>query len=91
MQRVARRAYVSGRVQGVWFRAATVERASALGLAGYARNLVDGRVEVLAIGEGGAVDRLIEWLHRGPPAAEVAAVEVEAVDPVPVVAGFSRR
>lgn len=71
---IARRCFVSGRVQGVFFRASTRERAQQLGCRGYARNLVDGRVEVLAVGEPAAVDALIEWLWRGPPAAQVADV-----------------
>lgn len=88
---VARRAFVSGRVQGVWFRGATAERAASLGVRGYARNLGDGRVEVLAVGAGSAVAALVEWLHRGPPAAHVTGVVVEAVEPVPDVQGFARR
>lgn len=88
---VARRAFVSGRVQGVWYRAATAERAAALGVAGYAANLPDGRVEVLAVGDPDAVARLLEWLQRGPPLAQVTAVDVEDVSPVPVVQGFARR
>lgn len=91
LARVARRAYVSGRVQGVNFRAATARRASALGVVGHARNLPDGRVEVLAIGESRAVDALIEWLHEGPPMADVVGVHVE-LEPLPAAApgGFAR-
>jgi acylphosphatase len=91
VQVVARRAYVSGRVQGVWFRGATAERAAALGIAGHAVNLPDGRVEVLAIGAPAAVEELLAWLHRGPPAAEVRDVSVETVEPVPTATGFARR
>jgi acylphosphatase len=91
MPPVARRAFVSGRVQGVWYRAATAERAAALGVAGYAANLPDGRVEVLAVGDPDAVARLLEWLQRGPPLAQVTAVDVEDVSPVPFVQGFARR
>lgn len=72
---IARRCYVSGRVQGVFYRASTRERAQQLGCRGHARNLADGRVEVLAVGEPAAVDALIEWLWRGPPAAHVQDVE----------------
>jgi acylphosphatase len=78
---IARRALVSGRVQGVFFRASTREKAESLGLGGYARNLPDGRVEVLAVGELKSVEVLLEWLWRGPPAAHVANVEVQHVDP----------
>ena len=66
---------MSGRVQGVFYRASTRERAQQLGCRGYARNLADGRVEVLAVGEPAAVDSLIEWLWRGPPAAHVQDVQ----------------
>ena len=77
---VARRCFVSGRVQGVYFRASAREKAESLGVRGYARNLPDGRVEVLAVGQPGAVEALLEWLWRGPPAAQVANVEVQSVD-----------
>jgi acylphosphatase len=79
--RAARRAVVRGRVQGVWFRASTAERAAALGLCGRAENRPDGSVLVLAAGEAAALERLVEWLHRGPPMARVEAVEVEMIDP----------
>jgi acylphosphatase len=65
---------VSGRVQGVCFRAGTREQALALGLSGVARNLADGRVEVIACGDRQALDALERWLHRGPPAAQVEQV-----------------
>lgn len=77
--RVARRCLVAGRVQGVFYRASTRTRAHALGVTGYARNLADGRVEVLACGTPEAVQSLCEWLWEGPPAAQVVAVEAEAV------------
>lgn len=70
-----RRCLVSGRVQGVFFRGATRNEARALGLTGYARNLTDGRVEVLACGDAAALDALCAWLHDGPRAARVARVE----------------
>ncbi|CAD1788398.1 acylphosphatase [Xanthomonas euroxanthea] len=70
----AARFLVTGVVQGVWFRAATRERAVALGLRGHARNLPDGSVEVLAAGTDAALDALETWLWQGPPAARVAAV-----------------
>ena len=71
----AARFVVAGRVQGVFFRASTREQALALGLRGYARNLADGRVEVLAAGEGAGVDRLADWLRRGPSQARVEELE----------------
>lgn len=72
----ARRFLVSGRVQGVFFRASTREQAHRLGLVGHAVNLDDGRVEVLAWGGDEALDALEDWLQRGPPAARVTAVSV---------------
>ena len=68
---------VSGRVQGVFFRASTREQALSLGITGYARNLPDGRVEVMACGERDAVDQLRAWLTRGPSAARVTGVACE--------------
>jgi acylphosphatase len=71
----AARFLVVGRVQGVWFRAATRERALALQLRGLARNLADGSVEVLAVGADAALDELEKWLWQGPPLARVQKVE----------------
>lgn len=73
----AARYYVSGKVQGVWFRASAREQALALGLRGYARNLADGRVEVLAAGAGDALAQLEVWLQRGPAHARVERVLCE--------------
>jgi acylphosphatase len=67
---------VEGRVQGVWFRESTRREAVGLGITGYAQNLSDGSVRVLACGEPAALDRLAEWLHRGPPLARVSRVEL---------------
>ncbi|HEX7012150.1 MAG TPA: acylphosphatase [Steroidobacteraceae bacterium] len=78
---VARRCYVSGRVQGVFFRASTRQKAAEVGVRGYARNLPDGRVEVLVVGEPPAAQSLIDWLWRGPPSAHVTRVEVIELDP----------
>lgn len=75
------RCLVAGRVQGVWYRAATQRQAEGLGLTGYVRNLSDGRVEVLACGAEVALRQLQDWLWQGPPAAEVTAVQcVQAPD-----------
>jgi acylphosphatase len=84
----AARLLVSGRVQGVYFRASTRERALALGLDGYALNLADGRVDVVACGEAAALEALAEWLQHGPPAARVEQVLREPW-PAPVAAGFA--
>ena len=75
----AARFLVSGRVQGVAFRAHTRAQALALDLRGHARNLADGRVEVLAVGDAGAIERLAAWLRHGPPSARVDAVHRESV------------
>jgi acylphosphatase len=72
---VRRRILIDGRVQGVGFRYATVREGRRLGLRGFARNLADGRVEVIAEGPAEDVDRLTAWCHRGPPAAQVTSVE----------------
>ncbi len=74
MQRL--RAMVSGRVQGVNFRYHTVIEARRLGLVGNVQNLPGGQVEVVAEGERVALDRLLEYLHRGPLHARVRAVGV---------------
>ncbi|RLK51231.1 acylphosphatase [Alkalispirillum mobile] len=71
----SRRFFVSGTVQGVFFRSSTKRHAEQLGLSGYARNLVDGRVEVLAHGPTDALDELAAWLEEGPPNAQVTGVE----------------
>jgi len=78
---IARRCLVAGRVQGVFYRASTRARAQSLGVTGYARNLPDGRVEVLACGSASAVQALCVWLWEGPPAAHVTAVDVETIAP----------
>jgi len=77
----AARFLVSGRVQGVSFRAYTQAKARELGLGGHARNLPDGRVEVVAEGAPAAIDALGAWLWQGSPAARVADVAREAVVP----------
>ncbi len=69
-----RRYYVSGRVQGVFFRDSTRRQARILGLSGWARNLPDGRVEVLACGEEQALAAMERWLWEGPPQAQVTDV-----------------
>ena len=68
-------ARVTGRVQGVGFRAATVRQAHLMGVQGWVRNLEDGSVEVVLQGTPDRVDRLLSWLHSGPPAARVKEVE----------------
>lgn len=82
------RCVVAGRVQGVYYRAATAERAQSLQLDGWVKNLSDGRVEVVAAGAPGAIAALAGWLWQGPPAARVESVYLEEwLDAVP--AGFA--
>jgi acylphosphatase len=78
---IARLCLVSGRVQGVFYRASTRARALELGVTGHARNLPDGRVEVLACGAPQAVEALCRWLWQGSPASHVTSVEAESVAP----------
>ncbi|MFN0007522.1 MAG: acylphosphatase [Planctomycetota bacterium] len=76
MDRVARHAWIRGTVQGVAFRWHTKQRARELGLAGWIQNLPDGSVEAWIEGDGPAVETMVAWLQRGPPAARVAGVDV---------------
>ena len=76
---IAKKCVVGGRVQGVFYRAATAQRARELGVAGHAINLADGRVEVIAWGEAGAVQAFIESLWTGSSASKVTSVEVTDV------------
>jgi acylphosphatase len=73
----AQHCWVSGRVQGVFYRASAAQRAKELGLTGYARNLPDGRVEVLAVGSVEALKQFTDWLAIGPTAARVSEVHIE--------------
>ena len=77
MPESCRRCYVRGRVQGVGFRASTQQRGHTLGLAVRARNLADGRVEVIARGDEAALDALCDWLRTGPRFAHVVGVDCE--------------
>ena len=79
---------VTGRVQGVAFRAWTRDAARRLRLGGWVCNQADGSVRALIIGPAAEVDRLLAALHDGPPAAAVTAVIPEPVVPVPDVYGF---
>jgi acylphosphatase len=85
-----RRFRIEGKVQGVWFRASTRDRASGLGLVGYAANRPDGSVEVVACGDATALDALADWLWQGPPLARVERVESEDA-PAGAFAGFTTR
>ena len=76
MKTVFKHIYVSGRVQGVFFRESTRQQAVELGLTGGVRNLRDGRVEVLVAGEEAEVQTLIKWLKIGPKFAKVTTIKV---------------
>ncbi|MGH9243384.1 MAG: acylphosphatase [Acidimicrobiales bacterium] len=78
---VRRRVLVSGYVQGVFFRDSARRQAQARGLAGLARNLLDGRVELVFEGEADAVEGMVAWARRGPSRAHVTDVEVEEAPP----------
>lgn len=78
---IARRVTVHGAVQGVGFRWWTAREAARLGVRGWVRNRWDGAVELLVEGGPTQVQALIEWLHRGPPYADVSRVDVDAADP----------
>lgn len=91
----ASRFLIAGKVQGVWFRANTREEALRLNLRGYASNLPDGRVEVLAIGEAEAIKQLSIWLQQGPLLARVETIEHHdagsSIDANPGFTGFQIR
>lgn len=72
--------YVSGRVQGVYFRDFTRKVATRLGLVGYARNLPDGRVKVIAQGKKSLISELLDNLHTGPEVSNVEGIDVSWVD-----------
>jgi acylphosphatase len=78
---VRARARVSGRVQGVFFRAETQSRARSLGLAGWVRNAPDGSVEAVLEGPVERVRSMLDWCRRGPRHAEVKDVSVDWEDP----------
>jgi acylphosphatase len=88
--RIARRVRITGKVQGVWFRAWTVEQARELGLDGWVRNRLDGSVEALVSGAPAQVEAFIERCHGGSPASRVDGVEVEDTPGI-VAAGFTQK
>lgn len=77
MEAVAKRLRITGRVQGVWYRAWTAEQAQALGLSGFVRNRKDGSVEAVFKGPADAVQAMISKCHDGPPSAQVTDIEIE--------------
>ncbi|MEX0790586.1 MAG: acylphosphatase [Actinomycetota bacterium] len=80
--------WISGRVQGVFFRQETARRARAAGVAGWVRNLGDGRVEAVFEGEASSVDSVVDWARRGPPMARVDDLDVRQEAPQ-AEAGFA--
>jgi acylphosphatase len=82
--------YVSGRVQGVYYRANTRDTADELGIDGWVKNLDDGRVEAVFEGPEAAVEQMIEWCHSGSPRANVEDVSVEFDEPIGLE-GFNIR
>ena len=78
---------ISGRVQGVWFRASTRDKAQQLGLTGWVKNTVEGNVEAVFEGKEQQVQQMIDWCHRGPPHARVDNVEVQKK---PISQGFEQ-
>jgi len=73
--------FISGRVQGGWFRASTRDKAEELSLSGWVRNLPDGRVEAVFEGDDKAVDEMVEWCHYGPSLARIDTVNIEYEEP----------
>lgn len=67
---------ISGRVQGVWFRASTREVAQRLGIIGWVRNMPDGSVETHIQGDDNAVEQMLDWCRQGPPGARVDYVDI---------------
>lgn len=82
---------ISGRVQGVWFRATTKQKAEQLGLTGWVRNTFDGNVEAVFEGEENCVQEMLEWCNHGPPLAKVENVEVKKQDSTNSFDGFFIR
>lgn len=87
---IAATIFVSGKVQGVFYREWAVSKAREYGVSGYVRNLADGRVEVFAQGEETTLERFIVRLHEGPPAAVVEDLAVEEAERQPLDS-FTRR
>lgn len=83
--------FISGAVQGVFFRSNTRRKALEFGVRGWVRNLFDGRVEAVFEGDEEAVEKMIEWCHRGPPWAVVEKVEVRWEEPKEELKGFEIR
>jgi acylphosphatase len=88
---IAKRLIVRGRVQGVGYRDAMIDAATAMGVSGWVRNRRDGTVEALVQGDADAVEGLLAWCRRGPPSARVTSIATLPVDSDPAIATFDRR
>jgi acylphosphatase len=82
---------ISGRVQGVWFRASAKQKAEQLGIKGWIRNTSDGSVEAVFEGEEKSVNEMIEWCNHGPPLSKIENVEIEKKNPTDGFKDFSIR
>ena len=80
---------ISGKVQGVWFRANTKQKAEQLGLTGWVKNTYDKNVEAVFEGEEILIQEMLEWCHRGPPLSKVENVEVKNESPTNNFDSFS--
>ncbi|MCD6094796.1 acylphosphatase [bacterium] len=83
--------FIKGRVQGVFFRQGTYEKAMELGISGWVRNLPDGRVEAVFEGEEEKVNKIIQWAKEGPPIAEVEEIDIKWEKPTGEFDGFQIR
>ena len=82
---------ISGKVQGVWYRASTQKKALSLGLYGWVRNLKDGRVEMVAQGEEAQLQALLDWCKQGPEFAKVKDIDVQWSQTLETLQGFDVR
>jgi acylphosphatase len=82
---------VSGRVQGVYFRMFTQNKAKQIGIKGCARNLPDGRVEIIAEADHGGIEKFIKWCHKGPVTARVDDVKIIELEPDEALTTFEIR
>ena len=80
MKKISAHLFISGRVQGVWFRDSTKQQADSLGLTGWVRNCKSGQVEIIVEGEDVAIDKLISWCRTGPTMARVNDVRIDFDD-----------
>ena len=82
---------ISGRVQGVWFRASTKKKAEELGITGWVRNTIDGDVEAVFEGEKDILDEMIKWCNKGPSLSKVKNVKVDNIEKISDFDSFSIR